>query len=199
MRVKEAGGLGKLDIPAQKAMAALVPCYHSSMGNVTEVIYLDEEPVVIPRTIKTVLKNTAREYAVDLGASRKKYAEILGCRRAVPLPINPDTILMPLKMREVISKNDSCRGYINYLAVRDVTEAGRTHSLVILKDGRALKCMHSIKNVNQHLRNCHFLYQRINGASELNTNNAVDYLNYPATKSDIAMLLKEIRELREKL
>ena len=29
--------------------------------------------------------------------------------------------------------------------------------------------------------------------------NADEYLNCPATKSDIAMLLKEIRELREKM
>ena len=190
--------MGKLDSTSEKQIAALVPCYHESMGNATEIIYLDGDSAVIPRTVKTVLRNIAAEFTVDLDASRKKYGEMLGCRRAVPVPLSAGMIMFPLKMRKAVSKNDSSRGYINFAAVKEVREAGRACSMVILENDRQLKCLHSIKNLNQHLRNCHFLYQKLQG-SRGTGESAAQYLDCPATKADIAMLLKEIRELRENL
>ena len=75
------------DCASEKVIAALVPCYHGVYGNATEVMYLWREPVFLPRTVKTVLRNTAREYTIDLKASREKYGKLLGCGRAVPIPL----------------------------------------------------------------------------------------------------------------
>lgn len=184
---------------SKKVLAALVPRYHSVYGNATEVIYLDREPVLVPRTVKTVLKNTAKEYAIDLRALKEKYCKLLGCARSVPVPLDRETILIPLKMRRVISKNDSARGYVNCFAIKHVKEKESGACLVILRDDRTVECLHSLKSLKQHMSNCHFVHREMAGAWETGGQNADEYLNCPATKSDIAMLLKEIRELREKM
>lgn len=184
---------------SKKVLAALVPRYHSDYGNATEVMYLGGESILVPRTVKTVLKNTAKECAIDLRASKEKYCKLLRCVRAVPVPLDRETILMPLKMRRVISKNDSARGYINFLAIKDVKEVVPNTCLVILRDDRTVKCLHSLKSLKQHMSNCHFVHREMTGVRETGGQNADEYLNCPATKSDIAMLLKEIRELREKM
>jgi hypothetical protein len=49
------------------------------------------------------------------------------------------------------------------------------------------------------MSNCHFVQREMSRVRETGGQNADEYLNCPATKSDIAMLLKEIRELREKM
>ena len=102
-------------------------------------------------------------------------------------------------MRRVISKNDSARGYINCFAIKDVKVEAPNTCLVILRDDRTVKCFHSAKNIRQHMRNCHLVQQQISKLQGTERQPAVEYLDYPATKSDIAMLLKEIRELKEKM
>jgi hypothetical protein len=183
----------------KKTIAALVPCYHSVYGNATELIYLEQDSVFVPRTVKTVLRNIAKEYAIDLKALRQKYGTLLGCGRASPIPLDRDTIFIPLKMRRIVSKNDSARGYINYLAIMDVKEENPGTCLVVLSSGRKVKCFHSAKNIKQHMLNCHVVRQKLSGLPKAGLQSEDEYLNYPATKSDIAMLLKEIRELREKM
>ena len=184
---------------SKKVLAALVPRYHSVYGNATEVMYLGRESVLVPRTVKTVLKNTAKEYAIDLRALKEKYCKLLGCVKAVPVPLDRETVLIPLKMRRVISKNDSARGYINCFAIKDVKEEAPGTCLVILRDDSTVECLHSLKSMKQHMSNCHFVQREMTGYQEMGGQNIDEYLNCPATKSDIAMLLKEIRELREKM
>ena len=184
----------------RKDVAALIPCYHQSYGNATEIVYLEEKPVIVPRTVKTVIKNLARLHAVDLKALRKKYGEMLGCKRAIPIPFSSKMILMPVRMREVISKNDSSRGYINYLMIKDVREEdeGPT-STVVLKNNREIVCYHSIKNLNQHIRNCYYIHQKLVKESGEFHHFSLEYLDCPATKGDIALILKELREIKDKL
>jgi len=192
--------LSEPNCTAKKVIAALVPCYHDRYGNATEVMYLGRDTAIVPRTVKTVLKNLAKEYAVDIKASREKYGKLLGCGRSAPIPLDRETILIPLKMRRVISKNDSARGYINCFAVKDVQEKGEGCTcIVVLRDDRTVKCLHSKKNIKQHISNCHFVHTKLSGAPETDLQPIMDYLNCPATKSDIAIILKEIRELREKM
>lgn len=182
----------------EKSIAALIPCYHNEYGNATEAVFLEEEAVTIPRTVKTVLKNIAKIYAVDLQALRQKYSEILGCSKAIPVPLHSRFILMPVKVRKVVSKNDSSRGYINYFAIKDV-QGEDTFSTVILKNDLAVKCYHSFKNINQHIRNCYYIHQKLIKEESGTEGVSLECLNCPATKADIALILNELREIRKKL
>ncbi|MBA1334017.1 MAG: hypothetical protein HPY66_1501 [Firmicutes bacterium] len=181
-----------------KNIAALVPCYHKQYGNATEVVFLEEEPIVIPRTIATVLKRLARDHTVDLQAARKKYGEMLGCSRAVPVAINQRTILLPVKVRKTVSRNDASRGYINFFAIKDV-DGDNDGTRLTLKNDRSILCYHSIKNINQHIRNCYFIHQKMMKDKEEDAGPLRGYLSYPATKGDIALILNELKEIRKKL
>ncbi len=183
-----------------KEIAAVLPCYHNEGGNATEMVFINDQPAVIHRTVKTVIKNLARTCTVDLKAAREKYGEMLGCKRAVPLVLAPEMIFMVVKVRETISRNDASRGYINYFAVTDATKTEEgTCSKVVLKNGREVTCYHSIRNLNNHIRNCHYIHQMILKETGGADNFSLDYLAHPATKGDIALVLKELRELKEKL
>ncbi len=182
----------------KRIIGALVPIYHSSHGNATKIMYLGEDYEIVPRTIKTVLRNIAKENVVDIRASREKYGKLLGCGRAAPIPINRDIIFIPLKMRRTISKNDSARGYVNCLAIKDVqSKCSGPVCTVVLRDDTKVECFHSKKNIKQHISHCYFVRTKFAGTPEAGDERAEDYLDCPATKSDIAMLLKEIRRLRE--
>jgi len=184
----------------KKNIAALIPCYHGDQGNATQIIFLEDEPVIVSRTVKTVIKNLAKANAVDLKALRAKYGEILGCKRAVPICLSPGMILMMVKVRKVISKNDASRGYINYLMIKDVKKGENGNSsLIVLKNDREIMCYHSIKNLNQHIRNCHYIWQKMLKETGDTHHLSLKYLNCPATKGDIALVLEELRELRNKL
>lgn len=185
----------KLDV---ENIAALVPCYHKEYGNATEVVFLEEEPIVIPRTITTVLKRLARDCTVDLQAARKKYGEVLGCSRAVPVVLDRQTILLPVKVRKTVSRNDASRGYINFFTIRDVDENSDGTRLT-LKNGRSILCFHSIKNINQHMRNCYFIHQKMIKDREEDAGPLRGYLGYAATKADIVLILNELKEIRKKL
>jgi hypothetical protein len=181
-----------------KNIAALIPCYHQELGNATELVLLEEEPVFLPRTIKTVLANLAKANAIDLRAMRQKYSDILGCVRATPLALSQRLILMPVKVRKPISRNDSSRGYINYLAIDAVDERG-DYCAITLKNQRVIDCFHSLRSINQHIRNCHYIHQRMMQDTDDSTSISEAYLTSPATKADIALILNEIREIRKKL
>lgn len=184
----------------REEIAALIPCYHRDYGNATEVVLLSGEPVILPRTVKTVIKALARQYAVDLKSLREKYGQLLGCKRVIPLSFSSKLILMPVKMRKAISRNDSSRGYINYLAIKDVMGGeGGAFSTVTLKNDREIICHHSIKNMNLHIKNCYYIHQKLIRESGEAQNFSLEYLDCPATKGDIALILKELREIKDKL
>jgi hypothetical protein len=181
-----------------KNIAAIIPCYHQQLGNATELVLLDEEPVFLPRTIKTVLTNLARINAIDLRALRQKCGDILGCTKAAPVALSPRLILMPVKVRKPISRNDSSRGYINYFTIDAVDDRG-DFCAVTLKNQRVIECFHSIRSINRHIMNCHYIHQKMIENTDGGGSISEAYLASPATKADIALILNEIREIRKKL
>ena len=179
----------------------LLPLYYPQVGDVTEIILLDQDSIIIPNNIKTTLKNIAKYYAVDLKAMRKKYEKIFGdVKRAMPVILSPEIILMTLKVRRIILKNDSARGYFNYFMIKNVEKnKDDSFSTIVLKNDRRIVCHHSMKNVNQHIRNCRYVHQHILKESGNHSGISYEYLNFPATKGDIALVLEELRDLKNKL
>lgn len=124
----------KLDGILDMGLGAILPIYER--GNVTKVISRDGSKFIDKRTLKTVLKNIARFYSVDLRATRKQYGKFVNKRHSIPLPLAADLILIPVKVREKpLGKNDGTLGYVNFFEIVQVEDKVNSSSSIILKSG----------------------------------------------------------------
>ncbi|MDW7673438.1 MAG: hypothetical protein SCK28_02760 [Bacillota bacterium] len=90
----------------------LQPIYDEHGGNSTVIGLMGAEPVLVRRKIKTVLKNLAKAFAVDLSAAKQKYGDLVGRYASAPIPLCAALILMPVKMRKPLVKDDGAWGYV---------------------------------------------------------------------------------------
>jgi len=107
-------------------LAAIEPCYGENGGNCTCIYTRSGLTYQDKRRLITVLKQIASFYGYELSALRKKYGQLLGCRQNVPLPLNINLVLVPLKMRKPRFEQDGATGYINVCAVKAVESLTHT-------------------------------------------------------------------------
>jgi hypothetical protein len=140
-----------LDKILEEGLAALVPAYDG--GNVTHILKADGARVTDPRTCKTVLRNIARLYGVDLAATRRKYREVVNKRQQVPIPFTTSLVLIPIKMRKSpLGENDGTLGYVNFRQVESIEENKRGCEIV-LKSGHRVKPLVSYATVLEYMKN----------------------------------------------
>ena len=109
----------------------------------------------------TVVKHLTCHYSKDLVSLRKNYGELLGITQNVPLPLNLDLVLVPLKMRYPQFEKDGASGYVNVCAVESLTtlpehEKAMTPEVkctVQLEGGSSLACLNSKRNTDKRLIN----------------------------------------------
>ncbi len=143
-------------------LAALVPQYDQSGGNATLIYTMEGEVGGDRRTVKWNLRRLARLYCVDLEATRCRFGSYLECRQGVPLPISTVLVLVPLKVRRPVGKNDGCYGYFNPAAVEDVAagRAGNAGSVIVLKGGYRVDCHYAPRTVSKRLKSGEFVLDR---------------------------------------
>ena len=134
-------------------LAALIPCYNRQGGNGTLVYRTGGEIIIDRRTVKWNLYRLARYFCVDLDALRKSCGEYLGMHHGVPLPLTASLVLVPLKVREVLAKNDGCSGYFNSAAVTGYFAGkNRNTTEIILQGGRQINVLFSEHTVRKRLK-----------------------------------------------
>ncbi|NLA26123.1 MAG: hypothetical protein GX878_01875, partial [Firmicutes bacterium] len=89
-------------------LAALVPVYDEEGGNGTLIITEKGDVFQDKRTIKWNLRRLARHFSVDLEAVRRNQGEYFHYRQGLPLPLSPALVLVPVKTRRAVGKNDGC-------------------------------------------------------------------------------------------
>ena len=125
----------------EEELAALVPCYDENGGNATLIYSAGGAVEADRRSVKANLRRLARFYQVDLEAARRRYGQYLGRAQGVPLPFSLSLVLVPVKMRVPVGKNDGADGYVNPGAVQGCLEADPgeepVRSFLLLKGGIA--------------------------------------------------------------
>ncbi|NLZ27441.1 MAG: hypothetical protein GX887_00570 [Firmicutes bacterium] len=136
----------------RERIAAVVPYYDEEGGNATRVYTIDGSTFADRRTTRWVIRRMARAFAVDLEALRQDYGQYLGISQGVPLPISEDLVMVPLKLRQVIGRNDGAGGYVNICAVQKVEKypgEGIFKSRIHLTGGKCLPCVFNCKTVER--------------------------------------------------
>lgn len=141
-------------------LAALVPHYDVDGGNAT-VIYTTEGKIEPdPRTVKWNLRRLARLYCVDLEAARQRYGGYLECGQGVPIPFTPRLVLVPLKVRRAVGKNDGSSGYFNPAVVEVLPQSAmETRSILILPGEQRIPCYYTARTVKKRLKAGQFVLE----------------------------------------
>lgn len=135
-------------------LAALVPYYEQDGTNATLIFTIPGEVFPDHRTVKWNLRRLARLYSVDLEAVRQNMAAFLHYSQGLPLPLSPNLVLVPLKTRRAVGKNDGCHGYFNPSAVISFAPSvvGKSRSSILLPGGHLLPCYYRPGTVQKRLR-----------------------------------------------
>ncbi|MCX7569521.1 hypothetical protein OS242_06065 [Tumebacillus sp. DT12] len=120
----------------------------------TEVLLVNGETGLDPRPVPVVLKGIARYFGVDLTAVRERYGDILGRRLHVPLPLAPDLVLVPVKMRQPRVPKDGTTGYVCARYVERVRPGSeQTRCTLHLQGAGRLDCLQSEDFAKAQMRN----------------------------------------------
>lgn len=135
-------------------LAAMVPHYDSQGGNITRIYTTGGEIITDRRTARWNLRRLARLYNADLQAIRDNYGKYLGCRQGVPMPFSAGLVLISLKTRLPVGKNDGGYGYINVSAVENIYAAPdcRGRCIIELAGGHKLTCLYACRTVQNKIR-----------------------------------------------
>ncbi|WP_120168777.1 hypothetical protein [Thermohalobacter berrensis] len=193
--------MDKIEKLLDEGIMAIVPVYINMKGNVTKIITREKNEFQTNRSIKTFLRILASFYGVDLRVSRKYYGKLIGAKNIVPFYFDRDNILVPVKVRKPISKNDGAFGYINLKYIREVKEKKKTVN-IILEGNISIKCLQSYRTVIKHIRDAKILKRVCSYNEPLVMEERANFYkeyNKPATKGDIAVLRNEILDIKNTL
>ena len=179
----------------QEEIMAIVTKYVDSKGNCTIVHRKGLDPLVLDKTIKTVIGLIGKHYMIDLKVMKKRYSSLLSSRNLIPIPLSKNNILIPFKTRKPMYKNDGAFSYINMKYIKSIKKNGDS-TIVVLSNGFEIECLCKMDTVDKHLKNGTIISrcyeERVMGVEE-----SGEHYNslIPATKADIEMLHKKLEEI----
>lgn len=132
-------------------LMAILPQYVDNRGNCTILYTKKEQPLILEKNIKSVLRKICKYYMLDLQETKKRYAPLISSPGLVPIPFSRKDIFIPLKTRLPLCKNDGAMGYVNMKHIKNITKSGNTTNIHLV-DGTIINCLYSIITVNNHIR-----------------------------------------------
>lgn len=187
-----------------RGMCGLVPIYNGDGGNYTKLIFQNNPPIIVEKRIHTALGRFVAFFQKDIRLIRDQAREITGQRSMNPLPINPDIILVPFRMRKPIGKDDGAIGYFFNSAIDDVIEDDEGVRIA-LRDGQEIHVLDTYLTAKHHIGYAHQIHYNLlkYDVGMVNTHNVcrecIGVYDQPATKKDFVVLSKNLEELVYKL
>ncbi len=140
----------------QGEILAILPKYVDGKGNCTIIVRGEGEHIVLNKSIKTTIRLLGKHYMIDLSEVKKRYREIVFSTNLVPIPLSKRDILVPLKTRYPICKNDGAFGYINLRFIKSIKREGPS-TLLYLKYDYIVESVSSIETVNLHIKDANII------------------------------------------
>lgn len=181
--------MSKIDIDYRKVVG-FIPIYIDGYGNGTRVI-LEEGERLYYKSAKSFLNKMCKYYFLDINEAKRYYGNILGIKNLIPIPFDKK-IFIPIKFRVPIYKHDGAMGYL-YLDFIEKIEAIEDGTRISLIDERSFKSIAREDTVRKHYKNGYIVkrFSNIDLYDEL--------YNYPATKRDIEMLIREVNSIKDRI
>ncbi len=94
-------------------ISAILPEYDKNGNNICNIIYENGEIEIIIMTLEKFLTHWAYSFNMLLASQRMWARTELHIKNRVPLVMNEDIVLFPIKTRKTVGPKDGCCGYIN--------------------------------------------------------------------------------------
>lgn len=178
---------------------AYIPCYNN--GNCVLAVLSDGTSSIIQRSIKAQLDMLLKEHNIDRHSLRKNLYDSTVKPNIIPIPINLDIVLLPVKVRKAISKNDGSYAYISLSRIKQVR--GERNAAISLVSGYEINSIETSKSVNRKIFLGNKARERfaLNVLGSYNLSEGMSGVGFeytrPATKGDLFMLAYEIMKLRK--
>ena len=127
-----------------KDIMAIVPEYVEDRGNCTKIYAMDIEPVILDKSIKTIIRLIGKHYMIDLGELKKRYRDLISSPNLVPIPLSKKDIFIPFKTRVPM--------YKNMKHIEKIKEE-KGSNIVYLSNGVKILCLCSLATVDKHMKN----------------------------------------------
>lgn len=136
-----------------REISCYVPVYDQEYGNCTEIWLDNAEKIKVPVKVENVTAHLAEVFSLNLSGLKKRYRRILKKGKLVPLPLHPELVIVPLKVRNPIIRDDGASGYaiFNRVAAYDVLCQEDYLSKITLTNGLTLKTYHTLDTVEERL------------------------------------------------
>ncbi len=202
----EGKALIKFEDIISKGLAYILPEYIENKGNVTKAASIEGDIIIEEKSIKSALKTVAKYYGADIKALRLKYGKIIGRKNTVPIPLAPELILVPFKIRKPMISWDGTIGYVSYRQIKGIIgDHNINESIITLRCGLDVRCLNKKTTAERHIRDAEIVYKSYISLYGIKEKQAIIFkeiqstYSQPATRGDIAILAKEIIDLKEKL
>jgi hypothetical protein len=122
-------------------------------GNCTEILIKGGARIVDRRRTKGVLAALARVFARDLACLRDSTRREAGRSHSLPLVLDPEMVLVPVKARTANCKDEGTTGYVvlnKLLGVEPLAKEGRGCRL-LFQDGLEVTTLLSLSTVRQRV------------------------------------------------
>lgn len=178
---------------------AIVPIYLELKGNCTK-IYTDKGDIIVSMTIRTVIKRLCAHYRLDIRASNKHFGGLISIKNAIPIPLSKDNILIQVKVRKPIGKDDGSMAYINLNSIKKI-KGLKSNASIILNNEIEIQCICTANTIKKHMNHGELIKKLYEDRQPI-VNEAMEYYvasDTPATKSDIARIFMMIQEIVHKI
>lgn len=174
-------------------IVALIPTYIKMKGDGTKILTENTGEYYEQKNIKRVLIYLAKKQMLDLRECKRYYGEKLGCKNLIPIPLNKNTILIPVKTRSAINKNDSAFSYINLNHIAEILSDNR-NGVLILKDKREIITRQRKVTIEKHITNGKLIQEllEINDSTKIMERDLFEEYNAPATRGDLIAMKNDI-------
>ncbi len=184
----------------KQGLWGILPVYGENGENGSLVLLKDTPPLQDKRKVKSVLSEVAALYQKDFSLIRQSTIELTGQKNMNPVPITPQLILMPFKMRRPIGKDDGTVGYLSECVV-DSFQGSEKGTSLTLKDGTSLVVLDSLATVQRRIRTSGELSRRLMHSSfdqvqpSCMVTELIETYNLPATKGDLFIIFQRLVDL----
>ncbi|MBZ4653347.1 MAG: hypothetical protein JG781_686 [Peptococcaceae bacterium] len=170
----------------------LIPFYDTNGGNSTQMLLEEGKELVIQRRTKTVVKDLARIFAVDVAAMKERCGPYLGRKSSTPLPLRPDFILLPVKMRVPLAKDEGAWGYVVLQKIEACGKLAEGQSQIIFRNGTKIKCLQKVSSIRLLMAQAQLLKSQLNHIFYYTVREEEMCLREPYSCQALRTLLKEI-------
>lgn len=142
-----------------KDISAIIPLYLEGIGNASKICLKNKEERLDKRDSKKIVADLAALMAVDLRGLKKFVKLNLQIRNNIPLPLNPELLLVPIRVRKPLISRDSATGYFNYFSIKDVVERGR-FAHIVLENGEEIATIQRERTIRNTILFSQLVYSK---------------------------------------